>query len=440
MLAETEAGSLDVSLDWDDVDGATDYRVRWRGATSGEGLNEGVEVESSDAEITVADYGKWLVRVQACNNAGCGSPVSSRVTVEPAADPAPSPTPTPDPTQPNVSITANPANPVVEEAVTLSAVITDAPSGLEPSYRWELDLAGTWFSMGTGPTFSYLTAKAESQAFRVTVSYDSGASATSAPLTVTWSESTSADTPVPPTFDEGAGPLTRSVAENSPKDTAVGSAVGATDPNGDTLTYTLTGTDAGSFTIDDAGRIKVGQGTTLDYETKTGYSVTVNVSDGKDAQGDADTAVDASVEVGITVTDVMEPPLAPSDPRVTGVSTTGFTVEWDPPDNAGRPAITEFELKSEAPDSTVTTHKTPDDTTDSISLGSLDPGTTYDLTLRARNDEGDGARVTLTATTLASPPDVRQFHQVLQAGREPHIPPAATSPLPPGKPATFWLM
>ena len=109
----------------------------------------------------------------------------------------------------------------------------------------------------------------------------------------------------PPAFDEGAGPLTRSVAENSPADTTVGAAVAATDADGDALTYTLTGTDAGSFTIDSIGQIKVAQGTSLDYETKTSYSVTVNVSDGKDSSGGADTAEDATVDVTISVTDVL---------------------------------------------------------------------------------------------------------------------------------------
>ena len=88
----------------------------------------------------------------------------------------------------------------------------------------------------------------------------------------------------------------------------MGAAVGATDPDGDTLAYTLAGADAGSFTIDAGGQIRVGQDTSLDYETTTSYSVTVNVSDGKDAAGGADTAVDATVDVAIDVTDV-EPEL-----------------------------------------------------------------------------------------------------------------------------------
>ena len=115
----------------------------------------------------------------------------------------------------------------------------------------------------------------------------------------------------PPTFDDGAGPLTRSVAENSPADTAVGAAVAATDPDGDTLTYTLTGTDAGSFTVDGNGQIKVGQSTTFDRTTKASYSVTVNVSDGKDSSGGDDTVVDASVDVTISVTAPVLPPHFP---------------------------------------------------------------------------------------------------------------------------------
>ena len=86
----------------------------------------------------------------------------------------------------------------------------------------------------------------------------------------------------------------------------MGAAVSATDPDGDTLTYSLTGADAGSFTVDGDGQIKVAQGTNLDYETKTSYSVTVNVSDGKDATGGPDAAIDASVAVTINVTDVVE--------------------------------------------------------------------------------------------------------------------------------------
>ena len=40
------------------------------------------------------------------------------------------------------------------------------------------------------------------------------------------------------------------------------------DPNDETPTYTLGGTDAAKFRVRDNGQIEVGSGTMLDYETK----------------------------------------------------------------------------------------------------------------------------------------------------------------------------
>ena len=77
----TQEGSLSASLDWDDVSGATYYLVRWRVPTPEHNLNEGIQVQSSDAVITVEDYGEWVVRVQACNDAGCGPRVSQKFTI-----------------------------------------------------------------------------------------------------------------------------------------------------------------------------------------------------------------------------------------------------------------------------------------------------------------------------------------------------------------------
>ncbi len=93
----TEPGSLDVGVSWDDVDGATEYLVRWREAGPGHKLTDGVRPQSSATTITVADYGEWVVRVEACNNAGCGRHLARRFKVEPAPEPTPTPTPEPTP-------------------------------------------------------------------------------------------------------------------------------------------------------------------------------------------------------------------------------------------------------------------------------------------------------------------------------------------------------
>ena len=98
LQVDTQHGSLGVSVGWDEVSGATQYWVRWRVAGPGNKLNEGVKVQSSGTNITVANSGEWIVRVQACNSAGCGLPVTKQFEVSSAPIPVPAPTPTPEPT------------------------------------------------------------------------------------------------------------------------------------------------------------------------------------------------------------------------------------------------------------------------------------------------------------------------------------------------------
>ena len=97
-----------------------------------------------------------------------------------------------------------------------------------------------------------------------------------------------------PVFSGGAS-TTRTVAENTGAGVNIGSAVSATDADNDTLTYTLSGTDATSFDIvSTSGQLQTKA--TLDYETKTSYTVTVTVSDGSLAD---------SITVTINVTDLI---------------------------------------------------------------------------------------------------------------------------------------
>ena len=73
---------------------------------------------------------------------------------------------------------------------------------------------------------------------------------------------------------------TLELLENSPAGTSVGSAFTASDPDDDTLTYSLTGTDAASFVIDSAtGQISTAAGASFDYETKQSYTLSVDASD-----------------------------------------------------------------------------------------------------------------------------------------------------------------
>ena len=98
----------------------------------------------------------------------------------------------------------------------------------------------------------------------------------------------------------GSDTADRSVAEDAEAGANVGDPVVATDANtGDSVTYSLSGDDAGSFAIwTAAGQITVAEGATLDYETKNAYAVVVTAADGS---GAAD-----SITVNISVTDIDE--------------------------------------------------------------------------------------------------------------------------------------
>ena len=79
----------------------------------------------------------------------------------------------------------------------------------------------------------------------------------------------------------------------------------ATDPDGDALTYALDSASDAVFDIDSTGAITVKWSNALDHEKKASYAVTVSVHDGKDAAGNADTAVDATHSLTVSVTDVL---------------------------------------------------------------------------------------------------------------------------------------
>ena len=82
-----------------------------------------------------------------------------------------------------------------------------------------------------------------------------------------------------PTFIE-QDPATRTIAENTARGVNIGDPVTATGPDvGYALTYSLSGTDAASFDIDNTNGQLITKAA-LNYEAKSAYTVTVSVSDG----------------------------------------------------------------------------------------------------------------------------------------------------------------
>ena len=193
----------------------------------------------------------------------------------------------------------------------LTASLSDPDGNISSrSYQWQRSSAQTsGFSNITtnGTSMTYTPVAADvGQYLRVIVSYTddhgSGKSATSAARgTVGASNS-------PPTFDDGDS-TSRTLLENTGGGVAVGTRVEASDSDDDTLTYSLTGTDSGSFTIDTSdGRIRTRSGVTYNFEaTKNTYEVTVRVHDGKDAAGGTDTStIDDTITVDINLSNVDE--------------------------------------------------------------------------------------------------------------------------------------
>ena len=118
------------------------------------------------------------------------------------------------------------------------------------------------------------------------------------------------------------------VNENTPTGTVVGT-VAATDSDGDSLTYSVGGTDATAFNEvfdlnTSTGEITVKPGASIDYESgKHSYWVDVMVTDGEDDSGVAQSppTIDATVPVIIEIINVNETgdgmlTLSTSSPRV----------------------------------------------------------------------------------------------------------------------------
>ena len=195
------------------------------------------------------------------------------------------------------TVTLSPASPMVDEEVT--ATLTDPDGMMDNIWQWSKSMTktGDFMDIDGATSMTYTPVKTDdSHYLRVKVTYTDAHGSQMEMATTDMAVTSNR----PPAFaDDDA---TREVAENTAAGMNVGEPVTATDPDGDALTYALSGADAMYFTIDNMGQIKVGASAMLDYESmKKTYMVTVTATD---PGGEADTIV-----VTINVTDVEENPL-----------------------------------------------------------------------------------------------------------------------------------
>ena len=162
----------------------------------------------------------------------------------------------------------------------ITAALTDPDEGVSGAvWQWERSSDGNtdWAGIGTSsPSYTPVDGDVGYH-LRATASYtDVHGPAKTAQAASTQAVQAGANRP--PEFDSATA--AREVPANTEAGENIGAPVTANDPDNDTLTYTLGGTDAAFFDIGrSTGQITVGAGMTLVYETKSSYTVSVTAAD-----------------------------------------------------------------------------------------------------------------------------------------------------------------
>ena len=385
-----EAGAGQLTVTWNAVAGATGYKVQWK--SGNQVFATGRQATSTTTSHTIADLTpgtEYTVRVIATKTNAPDGTASVEATGTPAFL---------APAAPTGLTAAKDGRFAIDLSWTAPATASARAAVTGYKVEWSANGTDGWTALTTTAvgTTTYKDSglgAGTTRHYRVLATSAAGDSA--------WSSSASAttDANAAPAFDPNTA--TRSVAENAAAGTDVGAVIpAATDADSDdTLTYAMSGTDAGSFDFDaDTRQITVKSGTSLDYEAKSSYSVTVTASDEHSGSG--------SVAVTINVTDVNEPPSAPTGLSVSAQGATVLRATWVAPGNGGKPDISGYDVQYRQGTSGTWSAHTHSGTAVTADIGSLTANTAYQVRVRAKNDEGDGAwtaAVSGTTSALTAP-------------------------------------
>ena len=162
----------------------------------------------------------------------------------------------------------------------ITAALTDPDEGVTGAvWQWERSSDGNtdWAGIGTSsPSYTPVDGDVGYH-LRARASYTDGHGPGKTAQAAS-TQAVQAGANRPPEFDSATA--TREVPENTEAGENIGAPVTATDPDNDTLTYTLGGADASSFDIGrSTGQITVGAGTALDYAAGASYTVSVTAAD-----------------------------------------------------------------------------------------------------------------------------------------------------------------
>ena len=285
---------------------------------------------------------------------------------------------------------------VTSLSVSWPAPDNDGPAITDYDYRYRTTSPqGAWMEV-TNTTITALSATITGLAENT--EYDVQVRATNDEGTSGWSASGSGatDANAAPTFTSSP---TFDAAENQ---TAVGTVEASDDDAGDAVTgYAITGgADQGFFSIGaTSGALTFQTAPNFEDPQDAGagntYEVTVQAT-----SGTGERVQRATQTITVTVRDDnTEAPGAPDAPSVSPASVTSLSVSWPAPDNAG-PAITDYDYRyrttspqgawMEVTNTTITALSA---TITGLAENPAEPSDlrSYDVQVRATNDEGTGA-------------------------------------------------
>ena len=175
-----------------------------------------------------------------------------------------------------------------------------------------------------------------------------------------------------------------------------------TDPGDEVTGWAIMGgADRSEFSIaSDTGELSFRDPPDYEGPGDNQYVVTVEVRSGAGAR-----ELTAEQTFTISVTDEREPPEVPEAPTFSGETADSLRVSWSEPENTG-PAITDYDVQYGEKGTgrfTNALHEGPGRT---LTLEDLEPGTAYEVQVKARNDEGasdwsaSGEGMTITPLTV----------------------------------------
>ena len=382
---QTVAGSV-LATDSDTGDDVTGYAITGGadeaffsiGATDGALTFQ--SAPNYEAPSDTDTNGSYVIVVQATSGAGTRVRTATQtitVTVTDVGGEAPG-----KPAAPDVSAAS-----ATRLSVSWSVPANAGPAITDYDHRHRTSPAGSWTAV-TGTTSTALSATITGLAEGT--SYDVQVRATNDEGTGDWSDSgtESTDANAAPTFSSDDA---FDAAENQ---TAAGTVVASDSDAGDDITdYAITGGEdralfsvgatSGELTFDAAPNFEDAK----DQGTNNQYVVEVEATSGTGTREKT-----ATQTITVTVTDVdTEAPGKPNAPNVTAASATSLSVSWSAPSNAG-PAITDYDHRhrTASPEGNWTAVTGTTSTALSATITGLAEGTSYDVQVRATNDEGTG--------------------------------------------------